>query len=177
MGGRALVRVASVLLTLLLVSCAAPAPPGGGAPWLSGRLSVRVDATADRQANNVAAAFDLRGNDRHGELRLATPLGNVIAEARWDAGGVLLATGQSHRRYADLDTLSREVLGEALPLRAFPEWLSGRPWSGAPSTARADGFDQLGWHVSLARFGEGFLEATRAAPPAVQVRVRLERGG
>lgn len=173
---RRLARLA-VLAAAALAGCATTPPPGDGVPWTSGRLSVRVDAAADKPASSVTAGFDLRGNGQQGELRLNSPLGNLIASARWAGDGAVLATGQGEARYEDLDTLSREALGEVLPLRAFPDWLAGRPWPGAASTARADGFDQLGWRVSMARFAEGFIEAAREAPPAVVVRVRLERPG
>jgi hypothetical protein len=96
-------------------------------PWTSGRLSVRVEATADKSASNVSADFDLRGDSSRGELRLSSPLGAVLAATRWSATEVVLDTGQGPTRYADLETLSRDALGEALPLRAFPDWLAGRP--------------------------------------------------
>ena len=46
-----------------------------------------------------------------------------------------------------LEDLSREALGEALPLAAWPDWLAGRPWGGAPHRATEGGFEQLGWQV------------------------------
>ena len=66
------------------------------------------------------------------------------------------------------------ALGESLPLAALPDWLAGRPWPGAPHTPGEAGFVQLGWQVSLARRSEGWIEARRAAPPAVLVRVKLD---
>jgi outer membrane lipoprotein LolB len=144
-------------------------------PWTSGRLSVRVEASAGRPANSLNADFDLRGDGSRGELRLNSPLGSRLATTRWGADGAVLDTGQGETRYADLDALSRDALGEALPLRALPDWMAGRPWPGAPSVAQSAGFDQLGWSVSLAAFGEGRIEAVRAEPPRVTVRVRLER--
>lgn len=164
--------VASLLC--LFAGCASR-PSDDGAPWTSGRLSVRVDATTERSASSTSASFELRGNGDRGELRLSTPIGTLLASARWAADGVVLATGSAESRYDDLDSLSRDALGEVLPLRAFPDWLAGRPWPGAPSQARGDGFDQLGWRVSLARFADGWVEATRETPPTVLVRVRLER--
>ncbi len=143
-------------------------------PWTSGHLSVRVESTADRGASSVSADFDLRGDSRRGELRLSSPLGSVLASTRWSADGAVLDTGQGQTRYLDLETLSREALGEVLPLRAFPDWLAGRPWGGAPAATQAGGFEQLGWSVSLTGFGAGRIEAVRAAPPKVTLRVRLE---
>lgn len=169
-------RTAGLLLAVLgLAACATRPAADAAMPWTSGRLSVRVEAWAEREARSVSADFDLRGDSRRGELRLSSPLGNVLAATRWTADQAVLDTGQGETRYADLETLSREALGEVLPLRALPDWLAGRPWSGAPSVGQPAGFEQLGWVVSLAAYAEGRIEAVRSAPPKVTVRVRLER--
>jgi outer membrane lipoprotein LolB len=76
--------------------------------------------------------------------------------------------------FATLDALAQELIGESLPMAALLEWLRGRPWAGAPSRARDDGFEQLGWQVGLAGYADGLLQATRDRPPAVSVRARLE---
>jgi outer membrane lipoprotein LolB len=164
-----------LLLTvvLLLSACATPAPDGDGA-WINGRLALKVAATGERPAQSVNAGFALRGNGDSGALRLLSPLGTQLAEARWAPGRATLVSAQGESRFDDLDALSREVLGEPLPLAALPDWLAGRPWRGAASTPTTSGFVQLGWQVELARFGDGYLEASRAAAPAVQLRVRLE---
>jgi outer membrane lipoprotein LolB len=161
-------------LTLLLAACATRPPEVSDTPWTSGRLSVRVAATPDLPARSVSATFDLRGSGERGELRLSTSLGTLLASARWAPGEAVLSTSQGDTRYDDLDSLSREALGEALPLQALPDWLAGRPWAGAPSQAAVNGFEQLGWQVSLARFAEGWVDADRSAPPRVNVRARLD---
>ena len=88
----------------------------------------------------------------------------MLAQARWSPGEVVLvdAAGRD-ARFADLDALTREVLGESVPVEAWFDWLRGRPWPGAPSTpqAAAPAFEQLGWRVDLARFAEGWIAATR----------------
>jgi outer membrane lipoprotein LolB len=64
-----------------------------------------------------------------------------------------------------------------VPIVALFDWLRGRAWPGAESHERADGqpgFEQLGWRVSLARWREGWVEAVRAAPPAITVRAKME---
>jgi outer membrane lipoprotein LolB len=165
------------LVAATLWACATRPPADVAMPWTSGRLSVRVDATADRPASSVSADFDLRGDGRRGELRLSSPLGTLLAAARWSETDVVLDNGQQETRYLDLDSLSRATLGEVLPLRAFPDWVAGRPWAGAPSSTEAQGFAQLGWTVTLADAAEGRIEAVRPAAPRVSVRVRLERPG
>ena len=164
----------AALLVAVLAGCATTPPPG--ADWLSGRLQVKVDATAEAPSRSVASAFELRGDGEEGELRLNSPLGTRVATAIWAPGLARLTTSEGERRYANLDELSRDALGETLPLRALPAWLRGQPWAGAESRSTTAGFEQFGWQISLLRFaGEGLLEASRNTPPAVTVRARLEK--
>jgi outer membrane lipoprotein LolB len=187
---------------LVVAGCATVSGPrsGEGGETLSGRLAVRVEASGQDSARSLSAAFDLRGTPAAGTLGLSTPLGSLLAQARWSPAEVVLATPQGTRRFDSLEALTREVLGESVPIEAWFDWLRGRPWPGAPSepalatggpppgTAGAGpaaaqapppsaaGFAQLGWAVDLTRFGEGAVSATRAAPaPAVTVRIRLDR--
>ena len=165
----------------MLVGACAVVPPADvpDGDILTGRLAVRVEASESAPARAVSAAFDLRGNASSGRLNLATPMGSVLAQARWAPGSVVLATPQGETRFADLDALTREVLGESLPVAALFDWLRGRPWAGAASTATvapADpGFEQLGWVVNLARFDEAWVAARRDAAPVVTVRARMDR--
>ena len=168
-------RVAAAALLALLSACATRPPEGSD--WLTGRLSVKVDAIGAQPARSLSSAFELRGDAERGELRLTSPLGTLLALARWAPGEAVLEASDGERRFADLDQLARESLGEALPLRALPSWLRGRPWPGAESRAADAGFEQLGWQIGLARYGEGWLEVTRNTPPAVTLRARLERNG
>jgi outer membrane lipoprotein LolB len=163
-------RAACLALAAALAGCATPRAPTT-ADELSGRLSVRVESQPPRSVNS---AFELRGNAERGELVLTSPLGNTMAQARWSPGSAELQTSDGTRRFADLDSLAYEALGEALPLAALFDWLRGRPWSGAQSTKSAAGFAQLGWNVSLERLAEGWVVATRSRAPAVTVRARLE---
>ncbi len=171
---RAAAATAALVAAVLLQGCATPRVADDGPPWMSGRLSVRVDANAGQAARSLDAGFALRGDDEQGELRLATPLGTQIARARWTRDEALLDLGQGETRYPDLESLSRAAVGEVLPLRALPDWLAGRPWPGAAVRPGPEGFEQLGWQVSLARLAERRLEALREQPRRVLVRVRLE---
>lgn len=166
-------RLALMAATLLLAACATPPLAEFGAVT-SGRLVLRAAADGDRQAQNVAAAFELQGNDQQGELRLLSPLGTQLAAARWSPGQVSLHTSGGTQRFATLNDLSQQILGEALPLAALSDWLRGRPWRQAPHQLRADGFEQLGWHVQLAGMADGLIEARRLAAPDVLLRVRLD---
>ncbi len=161
-------------LAALLAGCATPPRETADAGWTSGRLSVRIDASAEHGAQSMSAAFELRGDDRSGELRLSSPLGTRMATARWAPGLALLDNGDGEYAFENLEALSRRALGENLPLAALPDWLTGRAWPGAPHIATATGFEQLGWQVDLARRAEGWIETRRAAPPAVLMRVKLD---
>lgn len=174
---RALGAAGAGLAALVVAGCATRPAAGDPAAWTSGRLALQVEASAERPGSSLSADFDLRGDDRRGELVLTSTLGTRIAHARWTADAAVLDAGQGEVRYPDLETLSREALGEALPLRALPAWLAGRPWELAPSAPRQGGFEQLGWTVGLSDFGAGRMQAVREAPPRVVVRVRLERPG
>ena len=167
--------------TLALAACTTlqPAQPVAG-DTLSGRLALRVEASGDASAKAFSAAFDLRGDPSAGTLALSTPLGSTLAQARWSPAEVVLATPQGTRRFANLDELTRDALGESVPIEAWFDWLRGRPWPGAPSEPAPElreGFAQLGWRVDLASFAaDGLLNATRTAPPpTVTVRIRLDR--
>ena len=174
-------RAAALGAALLAGACALvpPAPEGVSADTLTGRLAVRVEGIDGTAARSVSAAFDLRGDAASGRLNLSTPLGSVLAQARWTPGTVVLATPQGETLFPDLDALTREVLGESLPVAALFDWLRGRPWPGAPSTATVipaePGFEQLGWVVNLAHFDEAWVAARRERAPVVTVRARMDR--
>jgi len=191
-------RRAAIALALAAVlgACTTvpPAPPAGASDVLSGRLAVRVEPVAGEAPRSVSAAFDLRGDSRAGTLGLSTPLGSMLAQARWSPAEVVLTTPRETRRFATLDELTREALGESVPIEAWFDWLRGRPWPGAPSvlaevapgapaavantassSAHVPSFRQLGWRVDLSQFSAGTIAATREAPaPVVMVRIRLD---
>ena len=172
-------RLTALLAALLMAACATVATTPDSGETLSGRLAVKVDGEGGAAARSVSAAFELRGDPQRGLLNLSTPLGSVLAQARWAPGSVALVTPQGERQFADLDALTSEVLGESLPVAALFDWLRGRPWPGAANTANMPpaepGFAQLGWVVNLAHFDEAWIVATRRAPPTVTVRAKVDR--
>ncbi len=146
---------------------------------ISGRLSVRVEANGAEPVKSVSGGFELLGSPLVGQLNLSSPLGNVLAQARWSQRQALLVTPEGESTFSDLDSLTEQMLGESLPVAALFDWLRGRPWSGAASQVNAPpagvGFQQLGWSVSLARFDEGLITAQRAQAPQVTVRAHVDR--
>ncbi len=180
-------RGVALAFTLVAAACTTvPPAPSEASNVLSGRLALRVEPLADEAPRSVSAAFDLRGDSRAGSLGLSTPLGSMLAQARWSPAEVVLTTPRETRRFASLDALTREALGESVPIEAWFDWLRGRPWPGAPSTPLeaaptpssnppTPGFRQLGWRVDLSQFGAGTIAAAREAPaPIVTVRIRLD---
>ena len=168
---------ATLLSAALLAGCATLPPPSDpSAASISGRLAVQVPEPVDgtSEPRSMSAAFELRGDARLGELNLSGPLGNTLAQARWHDGEAELLTTQGTRKFASLDDMSQQMLGEPLPLAALIDWLRGRPWPAAPSYANDAGFQQLGWQIDLRRYTEGALVAERASPPTT-VRVRLDK--
>lgn len=169
------VAAAALIAAALLCGCASSSVrPGDAGSITSGRLSLRVEPVGERPAQGLNAAFELQGSAEQGELRLMSPLGGQLVAARWAPGQAVLDTPNGRQRFSSLDELSRQTLGEVLPLAALPHWLAGRPWAGAAHRALADGFEQLGWRVDLSRQSQGWVLAIRDAVPAVILRVRLE---
>ena len=166
---------ALALAALMLSGCVQVPKRLPAASDLSGRLAVRVD---DQPVRQWSAAFELSGNARNGQLNLVSPLGTVLAQARWSPSLAELVTPEGTRRFDSLDQLGEQALGERIPLAALFDWLHGLPWADAPWTPHPDntpGFMQLGWRVDLSRLAEGAIEARRDAAPVVTVRARLDR--
>lgn len=179
--GRAFLCLGWCMAVLVSLSaCSSLAPPGQRPleTAVSGRLAVRVDPVEPGgTARSSSGSFELLGTPAAGELRLSTPLGTTVAVARWRPGEVSLQADGQTRSYDDLERLTRDMIGESLPVEALFDWLRGRPWPGSASEPLPDGdagFVQLGWRVSLMQAREGLIVATRSAPPAVTVRAKVD---
>ncbi len=137
------------------------------APRLTGRFGLIVPAGANAQgrAQNVTANFELLGDARRGRLEMSTPMGSLVARVSWQPGQVVLRTPDEERQYDDIESLTQELLGQALPVQALFDWLQGRPWPQAPQRPMGEqGFEQLGWQVDLRRFGDRLISAQRLNP-------------
>lgn len=156
---------------MLLSACATRSPMAAlEGDHFSGRLALKVEGD---QAHSMSAAFELDGGPHRGRLSLSTPLGTQVAQARWAPGEVILTGSDGQRVYQDLDALSRDALGESVPLTALFDWLRGRPWAGAPSRETPAGFEQMGWQIDVQRRSEGWIVVTRQSP-TVTLRVKLD---
>lgn len=174
---RALLAASLAAFTAWMAGCTT-VPPAPAGDTISGRMSVKVDAHGAEPARSVSAGFELLGSGEAGRLNLSSPLGTLMARADWAPGDTRLTTSDGTVSYADLDSLTLEMLGERLPVAALFDWLRGRPWPGAPSTPTLPpaepGFDQLGWSVRLGRLSDGLITAQRHAAPKVTVRAQVE---
>lgn len=147
-----------------------------------GRLSLKLAAFGGEAASGVTLAFELEVQGQAGTLNLSTPMGTRVAAVRWQPGraGALLETSEGLQQFDSLDSLTRQVLGEALPLDAMLHWLNGQPAPALPlqqPTAAPGTFVQAGWQVDASRLSEGRLEATRPGTDherGVTLRLRLD---
>ena len=150
--------LAGLGLALLLSACAAPQQPGrpGEAVW-NGRLAVRVDSDPPQ---SFSAGFDLRGTPLAGELQLSSPLGTTVATVVWSPAGAQLQQGGQTTQRGNLDELTTELGGTALPVAALFDWLGGRPT------------ESSGWLADLSRHAEGRVTARRLYPaPSAELRL------
>ena len=173
---RDLLTTALALATLS--GCATVEPPLAAPDLMArryaGRMAVKVEGD---EARSFSAGFDLEGTDQRGWLALVSPLGTQVGRAVWQPGRVVWQSADGDRRFETLDALSRELLGDVLPLGAMLDWMAGRPWSGESSRPLTDatGFRQLGWDVQTGRVREGVIVAQRRLPiPMVTVRIKLD---
>jgi outer membrane lipoprotein LolB len=161
-------------LTAVWGAGCASRPPAAAADSLSGRLILRISPSGSAPARQWSAGFELRGTAQAGELDLTSPLGSVVAQARWKPGQAELDQGGERWRFDDLTDLSRQLLGEAVPLAALFDWLRGQPWPAEPHERTSQGFVQRGWAVDLSALGDGTLTAQREQAPAITLRARLQ---
>ena len=128
----------------------------------AGRISLQV---ASEPVQSFSASFELKGRAESGELRLISPLGNVLGVLSWSPWQALLDRGnQDIQRFASIDELMERATGAAIPLSALFAWLQG-------NNATASG-----WMADLTRHGEGRFSARRTLPtPEANLRVVLDQ--
>jgi outer membrane lipoprotein LolB len=126
-----------------------------------GRLLLQTEGVRTGQ---WAVDFVLEGTPESGELLLSTPWGNAIAAVRWQPGGATLRQNQTETPYPDLQSLTLELTGTALPIAALLSWLEGQA------------VPVEGWQVDLGQHSQGRLQAERrTAEGTTRLRLVLER--
>ena len=147
---------------------------------LQGQLSIKLLAWQDLPAKGLSLGFFFSGHTDQGLLDLMTPLGTLMAQVGWHAEEAWVVSQEGRQTYADLDELSRQTLGEALPLRSLVHWMQGQPDPAQPSTpdAQPGVFEQAGWRIDTRELGEQRIQATRSASAqqrAIHIKVYLDR--
>lgn len=194
-------RIARLLacasLGAVLLGCATPPPtvtasmaapeaaPLANRPlsgqW-DGRLSLKLAAFGSETATGLTMAFELEVQGQRGTLNLSTPMGTRVAAVHWQPGqsGARLETSEGPQQFESLDSLTHQILGEALPLDAMLYWLDGQPAPALPYkllAATPGVFAQAGWQVDASHLSEGRLDATRPGTDTqrgVTLRLRLD---
>lgn len=164
---RALFVCSCLLVMFSMAGCARPASADGLNPrqndlW-TGRISLHVKSEPEQF---FSAGFELQGRPDRGELRLLSPLGNLLGVLRWSPDDAQFDTGNAGniQRFDSINTLMARTTGAAVPLPALFAWLQGEPASVS------------GWSADLSRYGEGRIAATRVQPqPLVELRIAVDR--
>ncbi|MGC8807506.1 MAG: outer membrane lipoprotein LolB [Thiomonas sp.] len=177
---RVLVWGTAGLVLAALGGCAAPhitsASAASDTLAVAGRLSLVSGPPDSQKALYGGFRLELRGADS-GEFEVFSPLGQMLARARWSPGQASLNDGRQTQTYASFDAMTRAALGVALPQAALQDWVRGRPASGLPVQQLADGrFEQLGWQVQpVWRDGHlALLKAQRAGGDPAELRMAIE---
>ncbi|AWI53863.1 hypothetical protein DEH84_10810 [Aquabacterium olei] len=154
-------------LGVALLGCATPQPPlpepvaSTESVSLQGQLSIKLAAWLDQPARGISAGYFFEGDERSGRIDLMTPLGSQMARVVWQPGRVWLEDGRERREFESLDALSESLFGEALPLRALPWWMQGKPTPALPHQADTGTFGQAGWRIDTRAVNEGRITAER----------------
>lgn len=164
---RALFACGCLLVIFSMAGCARPASADAlnhreNEVW-TGRISLHVKSEPEQF---FSAGFELKGRLDRGELRLISPLGNLLGVLRWSPGEAQFDTGHAGavQRFDSIDTLMTQATGAAVPLSALFAWLQG------------EHANVNGWSADLSRYGEGRIVATRMQPqPLVELRVAVDR--
>lgn len=138
----------------VLTGCATAPRPAletaeGPRSFWSGRLALNVETDPPQR---WSAGFELSGDAQTGQLRLLSPFGQTMATAHWTPQQARLQQGNDTRLYPDMDSLTTELTGTALPIGTLLDWLQGL------STVLD------GWEVDLSEQPSGRMRARRLHP-------------
>lgn len=158
----------ALLMGAILAGCATSSGTGKplsaaqpNSPEWQGRISVNVQGD---NPTSMSASFLLRGDAKHGELDLYSPLGTTLGALQWTPQWVQLSDGGKHQHFKSLAELTEKATGAALPVDAIFGWLQGRDVQAS------------GWLADLSAVSQGLLTARRTAPaPEVTLRIKLDQ--
>ena len=147
---------------------------------LSGHLSVNY--LKDGQSQSLSVNFTWLQRPGRIEVSIFTPLGQTVAEIQVTPQSATLTQGdQPPRTAADIDTLSAQTLGFALPVSGLRDWLQGYATDTqgkrfVASPANASVVTRDGWRVRFVTWQDA--AAGGAAPGAAPMprRIDVNRG-
>jgi outer membrane lipoprotein LolB len=165
-------RLALALLVATVAGCASTAPSSlrpdasgvrAGAYRdtleLSGRLQVSYQK--DGQAQSMSGGFEWVQRPGQVDVAFLSPLKQTVATLRVNAQqATLTEAGRAPRSAADIDTLTREALGWALPVSGLRDWLQGYATDAAgkrfaASPANNSVYTQDGWRLRFVSWQTG----------------------
>lgn len=170
-----------VFVAALLLAACTTLPVSTGLPAREAIRDFAIEArfalTQDQQRH--AGRLSWQHADQRDALTVASPFGQTMAEILVVPGKARLETSdrQIHEA-ADAASLTRDVLGYALPIAALADWLLGRGGevvrdeAGRPAYLSAAGweiryeYDEPGASALPAR-----LQATRVGGPDIRLRI------
>ena len=135
------------ILALLVGGCGTLSGPSTATPAtqrdaltafaLEGRFALR------HEDHNYSGRLSWRHDGADNEVLLASPFGQGIARITTSASGAEL-TASDGKTYAaaDAQTLTRELLGYALPLTELADWVRGRGVGAASAPVERDALDR-----------------------------------
>ncbi len=154
-------RIVVLLLTLALGGCASTVPVPS-APvdarlsdnWiLQGRIGIQTDE------QSLSGTLHWQHRAQSDELLLTSPLGQGVARILINAEGAALELpNQPARHAADVETLTRETLGYALPVSGLVWWVQAHPAPGRVFEATRDAAGRLaqlkqdGWVIDYLQY-------------------------
>jgi len=167
-------RLVAFLSAAFLCACAALPPPEPRP--LRNDIS-RFSLTGRVAVRNGDESFTARIEWRHGDgtdrILLTSPLGQGLAELNADASGAHLETADRKSFAApDLEGLSEQVFGAALPLASLPRWVVGQVWNAVEALqidrqGRPQSFSDRGWRVAYLDYE---ADTADALPALIQLR-------
>jgi outer membrane lipoprotein LolB len=119
--------IAPLWLALALGGCATTAPPTVvDAHWPANwALQGRIGIQADEQS--LSGSFYWQHSGQSDELLLTSPLGQGVGRIVVNPDGArLVMPNQTEHRAANVETLTREVLGYAVPLAGLVWWVQAQ---------------------------------------------------
>lgn len=150
-----MMKIVSLCLTVLaLCSCATIRETNNNSTWreqnqplwfqAEGRMGVKINQTG------YTASFDWLRTPKIETFTIYSPLGNALVAICQDHQGAMARDWQGKvYQAANVEALSEQVLGEAIPMQYLAWWTSGQWMKDLPHQLHQDGsLSQLDWSIS-----------------------------